>query len=106
MDDWLNRTLAVWRETSTADAGGGSSTALAFSHNVAAKVDQPSAAEQLVAAQSGSKHSHNVYLAPGADVARGDELRGDGQVFTVQSVVEPSEPVYRKAAVELVQSQS
>lgn len=51
-----------------------------------------------------------MYLSARADVRRGDELRGtddlgNAQRFRVQSVVQPSTPVYSKAEVELTQSQ-
>ncbi len=49
-----------------------------------------------------------MFLLPGADVRRGDELRGTDQLgqhqrLRVLSVVAPSTPVYRRAACELVQ---
>lgn len=103
--DLLNRTLEVWRSTSTPDGSGGTTEAFGQVDTVAAKVDQPSTQEQLVAAQSGSRHTHNIFVLPTADVRRGDELRSDGQAFTVESVIEPSEPVYRKCQAELIQSE-
>ncbi|WP_327376201.1 head-tail adaptor protein [Streptomyces sp. NBC_01216] len=106
----LNRVLEVWRHTTTPDGAGGQTTLLVQQDSVRAKVDQPSASERLVAAQTGSRHSHDVYLRPAANVKRGDELRGtDGlgqaQAFRVLSVVQPSRPVYSKALVELIQSE-
>jgi len=106
----LNRRLEVWRETSVDDGAGGQETALAQAGTVRAKVDQPSPTERLMAQQSGSDHSHNVYLSARADVRRGDELRGtdalgNAQKFRVLSVVQPSTPVYSKALVQLTQSQ-
>ncbi|MBD9731178.1 head-tail adaptor protein [Streptomyces sp. H28] len=106
----LNRRLEVWRETTTDDGAGGQETIVAKVATVRGKVDQPSPTERLIAQQSGSRHSHNIYLAPRANVRRGDELRGtdalgNAQRFRVQSVVQPSTPVYSKALVELTQSQ-
>lgn len=106
----LNRTLAVWRETTVDDGAGGQETTLAQVATVRGKVDQPSPTERLMAQQSGSDHSHNIYLQPRANVRRGDELRGtdalgNAQTFRVQSVVQPSTPVYSKALVQLTQSQ-
>lgn len=106
----LNRTLTVWRETTTDDGAGGQETTVAQVATVRGKVDQPSPTERLIAQQAGSRHSHNIYLLPRADVQRGDELRGtdalgNAQRFRVQSVVQPSTPVYSKALVELTQSQ-
>lgn len=95
----LNRQLEVWRTATVSDGAGGQETTVAKVGTVRAKVDQPS-----------PTHSHNIYVLPGADVQRGDELRGDdglgnAQVFRVQAVVQPSTPVYSKALVELIQKE-
>ncbi|MEU1194926.1 head-tail adaptor protein [Streptomyces sp. NPDC005813] len=107
---YYNRVLEVWRAAAVDDGAGGQTTTLAQCGTVRAKVDQPSPTERLIAEQSGSRHSHDVFLLPTADVQRGDELRGTdalgvAQVFRVQSVVRPSRPVYAKAFVELTQSE-
>ncbi|GFH38912.1 head-tail adaptor protein [Streptomyces pacificus] len=107
---YLTRRLEVWRIVAVPDGAGGEETGLVLQGTVRAKVDQPSPAERLVAAQSGSRHSHDIWLLPTADVRRGDELRGtdrlgQAQVFRVQSVVQPSRPVYSKAFVELTQQE-
>jgi head-tail adaptor len=107
---YLNRQLQVYRPQSVPDDYGGQETALVTVGTVRAKVDQPSPTERMVAAQTNSQHSHDIYLLPGADVRRGDELRGTDalghdQVFRVQSVVQPSTPVYTKALVELTQAE-
>lgn len=101
----LNRQLEVWRPTTVDDGAGGQETTLLLQGTVRAKVDQPSQTERLIAQQAQSKHSHDVFLHSSADVLRGDQLRGDGQVFRVQSVVQPSRPVYSKAFVELIQTE-
>lgn len=101
----LNRRLEVWRPTHVEDEGGGRSTTFVRQTDVAAKVDQPSASERMLAAQAGSEHTHSVYLQPDAAVLRGDELRGDGQTFRVLSVVQPSAPVYSKADCQLIQKE-
>jgi head-tail adaptor len=107
---YYNRDLQVWRPTTTPDGAGGQQTTLVMHGTVRAKVDQPSPTERLLAQQAQSKHSHDVFMAPTADVLRGDQLRGmDGlgvaQVFRVLSVVQPSRPVYSKADVELIQKE-
>lgn len=104
----LNRRLEVWRPVTSGDGAGGQETNLAQQGTVRAKVDQPSNADRMLAAQAGSTHDHTIFLAPTADVRRGDELRGtdqlgQAQVFRVLSVVAPSTPVYRRAACELIQ---
>jgi SPP1 family predicted phage head-tail adaptor len=93
----LNRELAVWRQTTTTDEGGGQSTAWAQTGTVRARVSQPSAAERQAAQQAGSELTHAVYVLAGEDVRRGDELRGDGQVLDVVSTFSPSEPAYLRA---------
>ncbi|WP_046507093.1 head-tail adaptor protein [Streptomyces odonnellii] len=106
----LNRLLEVHRTVAWPDGTGGQQTALVLVGTVRAKVDQPSPTERLVAAQAGSKHSHDVFLLPGADVQRGDHLHGtDGlgqpQRLRVLSVVQPSRPLYSKALAELIQEE-
>ncbi|MFH9957314.1 head-tail adaptor protein [Streptomyces roseolus] len=101
----LNRTLEVWRTVRTPDGGGGWETALVRQADVPAKVDLPSASERMLAQQAGAKHTHSVYLLPGADVRRGDELRGGEETLRVVSVVEPSAPVYRKAECTLTEQE-
>ncbi|MFF7365819.1 head-tail adaptor protein [Streptomyces sp. NPDC008125] len=97
----LNRQLTVWRTVTTDDGYGGQQTSHVQTGAVPAKVDQPSASERVLAQQGGVPHSHTVYLQPSADVRRGDELRGGGQVLRVLSVVTPSAPLYRRAECEL-----
>ncbi|MFC8012207.1 phage head closure protein [Streptomyces cinereoruber] len=101
----LNRDLAVWRPVTVDDGYGGQETTLVLQGEVRAKVDQPSASDRLLAQQAGAEHTHDVYLLPAANVERGDELRGDGQVLKVRSVVEPSSTRYRKAECYLVQKE-
>jgi hypothetical protein len=107
---YLSRTLEVWRPQTAPDGAGGEQTTLVAVGTVRGKVDQPSPTERMIAASTTSRHSHNVYLLPSADVRRGDELRGTdargtAQRFRVQAVVQPSAPVYSKALVEDLQSE-
>lgn len=96
---WLNRSLEVWRPSTTGDGAGGTEvTYVQQPDPVMAKVDQSSMAERERANQWGAEHTHSIYLEPDADVLRGDELRGDGQVFRVLGWVSPSSERYRKAA--------
>ncbi|WP_432008926.1 phage head completion protein [Streptomyces bacillaris] len=105
----LNRRLEVWRPTTVDDGYGGQETALVQQPGtVRGKVDQPSNADRMLAAQANSKHDHTVFLLPRADVRRGDELRGTDalgqeQAFRVLAVVQPSTPVYSKALCQLIQ---
>lgn len=99
----LNRTLAVWRPVTAPDGSGGQTVTLTEVGPVRAKVDQPSAAEKMTAAEWGAEHTHSVYLASTADVTRGDELRGGGQVLKVLAIAAPSRSTYAKAICTLVQ---
>lgn len=101
----LNRTLTVWRPSLTPDGSGGFDVDFDDVGEVRAKVDQPSTLERQRADQWGSEHTHNIYLEPDAQVFRGDELRGDDQVFRVLATVEPSYAVYLKAPAQLVQAE-
>ncbi|MEV1006127.1 phage head closure protein [Streptomyces sp. NPDC049881] len=101
----LNRTLAVWRVTTVPDGAGGQATSWTQAGTVAAKVDQPSARERMLAQQAGSEHTHNVYLLPTADVRRGDELRDGAERYRVLAVISPSTPIYRRADVHLIQTE-
>ena len=106
---FLNRRLEVWRPTTVPDGYGGQVTTMVQQPGtVRAKVDQPSNADRMLAAQAQSKHDHTVFLLPRADVRRGDELRGTdklGQVqaFRVLATVQPSTPIYSKAPCQLIQ---
>lgn len=102
---WLTRTLEVWRPATASDGMGGQAVTLQLLGTVRAKVDQPAAADRLLAQQSGSAHTHTVYLLPDADVARGDELRGDGQVLKVHATAAPSRPDYLRADCALTQTE-
>ncbi|KAB8167058.1 phage head closure protein [Streptomyces sp. 3MP-14] len=101
----LNRHLAVWRQTTAPDGAGGQTVTWAQAGEVAAKVDQPSTRERVVAQQAGSEHTHTVYTLPGADVRRGDQLRDGGERYRVLSIISPSTPIYRRADVHLIQTE-
>lgn len=103
IDHWLNRTLEVWRRTLTDDGAGGQVSTWSPRGTVRAMVSQPSAGERILAEQAGAEQRFPIHLAPGADVVRGDELRGDGQTFRVLATVTPSSPRYLRADCELVQ---
>lgn len=104
IDHLLNRALEVWRPGTTSDGAGGQQvTYTQRPYDVRAKVDQPSTADRTLAQQAGSRHTHTIYLPAGADVARGDQLRGDGQTFRVLATMQPSRPDYLKADCELIE---
>jgi head-tail adaptor len=99
----LNSSVTIWRLSSVPDGAGGEVTALAQVGESAAMISQPTATERVLAAQGQSRHTHTVHLPPVADVRRNDELRCGAQVFRVQSVFQPSRPIYVRADVELIQ---
>ncbi|MEX5637407.1 phage head closure protein [Parafrankia sp. FMc2] len=101
----LNRELTVWRPATQDDGAGGQTVTLLPAGTVDMKIDQASAAERVLAAQAGAELTHNGYAEPDADLLRGDELRGQGQRYRVDSVVEPSSPRYRKASLVQVQAE-
>jgi len=99
----LNRTLEVWRTITTDDGAGGQITDMVLVGTIRAQVSQPSVAEQVTASQAGARLDAIVHTEPGADVRRGDELRGDGETYRVTAVVSPSRPAYRRANCERIQ---
>lgn len=101
----LNRTVQVWRPVTTADGFGGFDVEFVHVADVRAKVDQPTADERREADQWGAEHTHTVRFLPDADVARGDELRGDGQVLRVLATVTNSRRTYLRAVCQLVESE-
>lgn len=102
---YLNRTLDVYRPVSTSDGMGGTTTSYANTSTVKAMVAQPGGTEKDVANQFGAYQRFRIYMLPSVDVRRGDELRGDSQVFRVVDVEKPSRHVYTKAISELVQAE-
>ncbi|MEV2236696.1 phage head closure protein [Micromonospora sp. NPDC049891] len=98
----LPRTFAVWRTTTAPDGAGGQTSTRAQVGSVRARVSQPTAAERVAAMQAGALLTLAVYMQPAADVRRGDELRGDGEVYRVKATVVPSEPAYLRADCDLV----
>lgn len=105
---WLNRALQVWRPETAPDGHGGRTTShVQQPEPVRAKVDQPSATDRLLAAQTRSEHSHDIFLLPDADVRRLDELRdaGTGEKWKVLHVFGPSSSRYRKAQSQLIQAE-
>lgn len=99
----LNRTLTVHRPATTPDGAGGQDVTLVHVANVRAKVDQPTPEERREADQWGAEHTHTARFLPDADVERGDELRGDGQVFRVLATVTNSRRTYLRALCRLVE---
>ncbi|MGH3673530.1 MAG: phage head closure protein, partial [Pseudonocardiaceae bacterium] len=98
--------LAVWRRALTPDGAGGRTANWSQVGTVAARVSQPTAAERLAAGQAGAGLTNAIYLLPGADVQRNDELAGDGQVFRVHATVHPSGEVYLRADCVEIQPES
>lgn len=105
---WLNRQLQVWRPATADDGHGGQTVTLVLQPDpVAAKVDQPGVAEGGAGAATSGEHTHDIYLMPGADVRRLDELRdaATGERWQVREVLGPSTARYRKAQSLLYQTE-
>ncbi|GGK89199.1 hypothetical protein GCM10012284_24010 [Mangrovihabitans endophyticus] len=102
----LRRQLAVWREAKVDDGQGGNTVTLTQVGTVWAKAGQPTAAERLEAMRAGVDLAYVLHMLPDADVRRGDELRGDGEVLRVKATVRPSDPVYLRADCEAEQYQT
>lgn len=101
----LNRRLQHWRYETGPDGSGGQNTTWVQLGTVRARVSQATTAERVAARQAGADHTQPVYVAPRADVRRGDELRGPEGAWRVTSVIRPSEPVYLRADCELIQGE-
>jgi hypothetical protein len=113
-DDWCNRPLELWRPGTTPDGQGGVTEALeqVGDEPLLAKVDQPTATDKGKGGTAIAQLAHSIYFDGVVDVRRGDELRdpgadpadpASGDVFRVQAVARPSEPVYTKALARLDQ---
>ncbi|GGV13600.1 head-tail adaptor protein [Streptomyces spectabilis] len=89
----LNGRVEVWRPVTADDGGGGQDTTWVLQATLRARLAQPSARERQAADQAEADLTHIVYLTPGADVRRGDELRTTAAVvLEVTAVFEPSAP--------------
>jgi head-tail adaptor len=94
----LNRTLSLYRESTTADGVGGQVLGFTSVGSVPARVSRSAGSESNVGMQEGAVITEDVYLVAGQDVRRGDFLTGDGENFEVMHVVQPSASgVYTKA---------
>lgn len=100
----LNTTVTVHRPTFTPDGRGGRTSAFAPAGEVRAQVCQPAPAEGTRAGQDGAVLLHRVYVAPGDDVRRGDELdTGGPRRLRVVDVVSASRAAYKRLDCEVVQ---
>lgn len=107
---WFNTELVVWRETTVADGSGGFTVTYVAQETLSFKVDQSSAAEALVAAQSEASHSHNIYTETDNDVRRNDRLAASGvdpntetPYYRVIATTTPSTAIYLKCQAERVE---
>lgn len=96
-DGLYNKYAEVHRRASASDGAGGWVITWQPVGHTRARRSQPSAAQQVLAQQAGSRITDTWYLPPGADVWRGDRLIVGDLTFEVEAVVEPSEPIYRRA---------
>lgn len=98
----FNRTLAVWRESTTGDSGGGQASVRSHVGTITGQLSQPTAGEREVAQRHGARLSHIFHAPPRSDVHRGDQLRDDAAdlVLEVLATMSPSRPVYLRCECE------
>lgn len=103
----LNSTIDVYRRAATSDGQGGQTYSYALLQAARRiRLVQASAREQFEAEQAGASMTHKVYQNHTDDIQRGDEYRLGAKKYRVANVVEPStDGVYRRADVELIQSE-
>jgi head-tail adaptor len=100
----LNQTLAHRRPVLADDGAGGATQTMATIGTLAARLPQPTATERLHSDRAEAEHTQPVYVDPGADVRRGDELaHADGRTWRVTAVLHPSKPKYVRADCELLE---
>jgi head-tail adaptor len=90
----LTREFGVWRTTRADDGQGGYDEVVAEVATVSAKVNQPTAQEQVIAQREGVELQYALHCLPDVDVRPDDELRDDDETFRVVAAYRPSEPVY------------
>ena len=88
----LNVPVEVWRDQRVSDGMGGWISGRVKVGDTRARISQPAAVERVLAGTAGADLDTVVYLLPGADVRRDDEIRRGPQVYEVLAVFEPSEP--------------
>lgn len=94
----LNTAAEVHRVTTVPDGMGGYTEAWTQVGTVAARVSQPSPAQQSTAQRSEAQITHNVYLHPDTTVQRGDRLLARGVWLDVLAVTVPS--IYHHAKAD------
>ncbi len=102
----LNRTCTIEARTATADGAGGwtGETWSTVAELVACRVSQPTTATVTVAVQQEETITSQVYFAAAGVVpTRGQRLVLGDRIMLVVAVVEPSEPIYRRADCTEVQ---
>ena len=98
----MNTTVLVQRREQAPDGMGGQESDWQDLATYPARISQPAtggqAREYVTAAQATRTITQRVYFLPGVDVIRGDRvLTLNGRTLAVEAIIEPSEPVYRRA---------
>ncbi|HVK21372.1 MAG TPA: head-tail adaptor protein [Actinokineospora sp.] len=101
----LNRAAEVWRRSEVDDGIGGRDTLWVKVAAVRARFSQPGVAERDAGPTNLGDLTHQVYLAPGADVRRGDQVRDGALVLRVMAVLTPSAEIYLRADCEQLQAE-
>lgn len=102
----LNRQMDVWRADPTTDAGGGQEAPRTQVGTVWVRLSRPTSTEHEISQQERGWVDYDVYMAPGADVRRADQLRDSELTLKVLATMRPSEAIYTKAECEQQQPSS
>jgi SPP1 family predicted phage head-tail adaptor len=100
----LNSAVTVYRPGFTADDVGGRTKVFAEVGTIRVKVDQPSEAERMIAAQMGAVLTHVLHAPYGADVERADEIdTGGPRRLRVVAVVNNSRLTYTRIECQVIE---
>ncbi|MCJ7529804.1 MAG: phage head closure protein [Anaerolineales bacterium] len=86
----LNNDFAVSRRQRTPDAQGGWVISYASITPIRGRLRPASSAEIISAQQEQRKITHVFYCVEGEDIARGDQISGDGVTVDIMALREPS----------------
>ena len=99
----LTSSADVFRPSHVGDGRGGRTRSFVQINSVLVKVNQPSVAEEELAARQGATLAYRVHMSAGEDVRRDDELDVGGRRLRVIGVVSDSHGTYKRADCEVVQ---
>jgi head-tail adaptor len=86
----LNLQYTITRRERVSDGQGGWAVTYGLLATVPGRMRPASSAEREAAAQDQRRISHVLYVLPTVDIARGDQVDGDGITVNVVGIREPS----------------